>query len=1027
MAQRHTRKRRATAGRRAQTTRRAPANGAGLHAGYRLPDSALERALLSGEQGSVIESYFGEDSYQELCALAKQAASKSVRGGPRVLILPGIMGSKLGTPGKLFDDVIWIDPISIGAGRLVDLSLAHGPTKHQPLGVVLFAYLKLKLRLKLSGFDADFYPFDWRQSLDQLGDDLSKSLKDEAPEVSLVAHSMGGLVARAALARKAPNVKRLIMLGTPNFGSFAPVQAIRGTYSVVRDVAALDQRHDAAELAELIFNSFPGLYQMLPQPAKYTAVDLTDPSVWPKGGPQPNAALLKDVKRIGNSLAKADERFVLIAGVNQDTITGVKLDGAEFVYEQSFEGDGTVPLALARLENAKTYYVEESHGSLPNNGVVERAVIDLLTTGATSALPDQWSPTRRGGVRLLRESAFPQPAKRRSGEASASDVRRLLNDLASPDARDDTVSSAPSGATSTGGVPAGVLDQVVVGRRRQHRIDLKLALGGIADVEADAYLLGMFRDVAPSGAARDLDMRLDGAITEFTNRRMFNANVGEIFVVPTGRHLVRADIVVFVGLGPFDHFDDGVQRLAAENAVRTFIQTNVGDFATVLLGAGSGRDTASSLENLLAGFVRGVRDADRQHRMRSLTLCEMDPATYDVIKREVFRLSGTSLFEDVEVTLSEIEMPAPSTPPTSTRRAEPGSDPVYLIVREEKREKGSSTFRSSILTAGAKASVISESKEASRSDLDEQIASITPQTFTPAKLKTLGSALAQLVLAERVADVLPTMKDRHLVVVHDSGASQIPWETILLKDWYPAANAGLSRRYMAENLSIAKWLEQRADGKTLNILLVVNPTGDLTGAEQEGERLRKLFGSHPAISLTQRHAEQATKETLLGDFRSGKYDVVHYAGHAFFDPDHPAQSGIRCHQGKVLSGADLAGVGRLPALVFFNACEAGRIRGSVNPKAKPPSVATRIQHNVGLAEAFLRGGVANYVGTYWPVGDAAADAFANTFYSELLNGKSIGAALCSGRTAVLKLKSADWADYIHYGSFDFVMRKGSGG
>ncbi|MBI3390892.1 MAG: alpha/beta fold hydrolase [Deltaproteobacteria bacterium] len=781
MAQRHTRKRRAAIDKRAQTTRRAAASGAGLHAGYRLSDSALERALLSGEQGNLIESYFGEDSYQELCTLAKQAASKGVRGGPRVLILPGIMGSKLGTRGKLLDDVIWIDPISIGAGRLVDLSLAHGPTKHQPLGVVLFAYLKLKLRLQLNGFDADFHPFDWRQSLDQLGDELSQSLKGEAAGVSLVAHSMGGLVARAALARKAPNVKRLIMLGTPNFGSFAPVQAIRGTYSVVREVAALDRHHDAAQLAELIFNSFPGLYQMLPQPAKYTAVNLTDPSMWPKGGPQPNPALLKDVKRIGNSLAKADERFVLIAGVNQETTTGVKLDGAEFVYEQSLEGDGTVPLALAQLENTKTYFVEESHGSLPNNGAVERAVIDLLRGDATSALPDQWSPTRRGAIRLLRESAFPQPAKRRGGEASASDVRRLLSDLAAPDARDDAGSSAPSGATSSGGVPA-VFDQVVVGRRRQHRIDLKLALGGIADVEADAYLLGMFRDVAPSGAARDLDMRLDGAITEFTNRRMFNANVGEIFVVPTGRHLVRADIVVFVGLGPFDHFDDGVQRLAAENAVRTFIQTNVGDFATVLLGAGSGRDTAASLENLLAGIVRGVRDADRQHRMRSLTLCEMDPATYDVIKREVFRLSGTSLFEDVEVTLSEIEMPAPSTPPTSTRRAEPGSDPVYLIVREEKREKTKkgdmSTFRSSILTAGAKASVISESKDTSRRDLDEQIDGITPQTFNLAKLKTLGSTLAQLVLPDKVADVLPTMKDRHLVVVHDSGASQIPWERL---------------------------------------------------------------------------------------------------------------------------------------------------------------------------------------------------------------------------------------------------------
>ena len=47
----------------------------------------------------------------------------------------------------------------------------------------------------------------------------------------------------------------------------------------------------------------------------------------------------------------------------------------------------------------------------------------------------------------------------------------------------------------------------------------------------------------------------------------------------------------------------------------------------------------------------------------------------------------------------------------------------------------------------------------------------------------------------------------------------------------------------------------------------------------------------------------------------------------------------------------------------------------------------RIERAVGLAEAFLRGGVANYVGTYWPVGDAAAEAFAQVFSTELLGAQ----------------------------------------
>ena len=63
---------------------------------------------------------------------------------------------------------------------------------------------------------------------------------------------MGGLVARAALAAAGEKVSRLIMLGTPNYGSFAPAQVIRGTYDVVQKVAAADLEHDAAQLCQLV-------------------------------------------------------------------------------------------------------------------------------------------------------------------------------------------------------------------------------------------------------------------------------------------------------------------------------------------------------------------------------------------------------------------------------------------------------------------------------------------------------------------------------------------------------------------------------------------------------------------------------------------------------------------------------------------------------------------------------------------------------------------------------------------------------
>ena len=59
--------------------------------------------------------------------------------------------------------------------------------------------------------------------------------------------------------------------------------------------------------------------------------------------------------------------FHLIAGVNQNTIVGVRFKDNEFTYLTSNQGDGTVPLDFARLPGTNTYFVEESHGSLANN------------------------------------------------------------------------------------------------------------------------------------------------------------------------------------------------------------------------------------------------------------------------------------------------------------------------------------------------------------------------------------------------------------------------------------------------------------------------------------------------------------------------------------------------------------------------------------------------------------------------------------------------------------------------------------
>jgi hypothetical protein len=82
----------------------------------------------------MLEDYFGEETHRELSKLAQEASTRSVRGGPRVLIIPGIMGSKIGKKGRIFDDTIWIDPFDIATGNLADLRLNGEDTRLRALG-----------------------------------------------------------------------------------------------------------------------------------------------------------------------------------------------------------------------------------------------------------------------------------------------------------------------------------------------------------------------------------------------------------------------------------------------------------------------------------------------------------------------------------------------------------------------------------------------------------------------------------------------------------------------------------------------------------------------------------------------------------------------------------------------------------------------------------------------------------------------------------------------------------------------------
>jgi hypothetical protein len=404
-------------------------------------------------------------------------------------------------------------------------------------------------------------------------------------------------------------------------------------------------------------------------------------------------------------------------------------------------------------------------------------------------------------------------------------------------------------------------------------------------------VLGAFQGVEPSGAALAIDELMEGAITQFRQRRMFTHAVGELAFLPAMWHDVRTDHIVFAGLGPIDRFGVEIIQIAAENVARSMVHANIEEFATVLIGAGTGLEIPAALHALLCGFFAGLTDADHDQHFRAITFCENDAARYEQLRAALLELSTTEACDGTEFTFIDLP-PVPSAAPLVSRRpGVPALPPtVYLHLRGVlDATEQQLTLEAALLTSGPKATVLPAKSVVPLSKLQQHLAIIESNKFQHATLPQFGRALAKLALPDAIATAVARHRDHHLVIVHDAEASRIPWETLCIDGHIPALTSGISRRYLADQLAVAKWLEQRQEGGTLDVLLVINPTEDLDGAEREGDRVQELFSKTPGTRVVPIRGPEATKARLRQEFGSGQYDVLHYAGHAFFDPRRPSR------------------------------------------------------------------------------------------------------------------------------------------
>lgn len=282
-------------------------------------------------------------------------------------------------------------------------------------------------------------------------------------------------------------------------------------------------------------------------------------------------------------------------------------------------------------------------------------------------------------------------------------------------------------------------------------------------------------------------------------------------------------------------------------------------------------------------------------------------------------------------------------------------------------------------------------------------------------LEDIGKLLRSEFLPARIQDILKQHKGPLVINVNDP---EIPWELIHDGDEFIALRLPLGKRLRsAETARVA----QRKVKEKLRPLLVgmshtsVPGFAPLEYVELEIEKLIEAFKTNPNLDFDPARDvmlnEQATRLNFKRALGSGRYELVHFAGHTVYD-ESPDKAGLVLFD-RMFSLQDVKGSIALEnsPLVFLNSCHSGQ-EETMNVNAGYVGTYT-----LGIASSFIVGGAMACVGSTWKVLDKNGADFALGFYREALNGVNIGESIRRSKIEA-KINRADekiWASYVLYG------------
>ena len=971
-------------------------------------------------------------------------ATRSAEPRPTVFLIPGFMGSHLTAGNKR----VWVDLGNLALGGIERLAIKASGVGAEAL---VHRYYGELWEFLATNYDVVPFAYDWRKSVADAAEELAEQIglrvdqaeKDNQP-ISIIAHSMGGLVARLMIKRRPDlwrrmsrqgKISRLIMLGTPNQGSHSVPFMLTGRDSLIKKLALLDFKNSKRELLDVV-SDYPGVLELLPGHGPF---DFFSKGAWEQlldvDGKKtadwkvPFQNDLDRARKIKDELSEAPgdpERMCYVAGWAGTTPSGLRIDKDSdgdkcLVFEATRQGDGRVPWATGALAGVKTWYMSVPHGDLARDPDGFPGIRELLEEGKTALLSESPPETRDGAVEGVdfpeeRSPLFPNS--------------------------DDLLASA------LGGRREDRRDKVA------NKIQVDIVHGNLA-FASHPVMVGHYRDDSIVSAEASLDNALDGQLTRRHRLRRYPGPLNSAVVVLNERAKPQGAIVI--GLGQVGELSPGGLMQSVSGAVReyalAFAERHRKDgkpdatprfarLSTLLIGTGAG---GVEINDSVSAILRGVANANDALR----TVGGAHAVTID-------RVEFVELYEDSAIRAAHDLRKLRDDPELRDRIISVDSFRIkslrggrtrasfnegegwwqrLQIIQDDKRNR----LEFKLLTNRARAEMHIQATQ--RRLVDRFIDKVMTSAYDDPEI---GATLFEMLVPYELKQYAP--EQRNLVLVLNPDAARYPWELMRTRAHGRDDQVDVSKRPTAVDIGMVRQLQQtefRQDVVYANspfALVIGDPEtrlAELKGAQREAKAVVSLLKErrYEPIGLI---ADEARPDTIMQALHQRDYRILHLAGHGVYDErreGEPKSSWFRDVDDRIVAGmvigddllltpAEVRQMRTVPEVVFINCCHLGRIDGDHEPiPINPPRLAAN------LATAFIRMGVRAVVAAGWAVDDQLATVFAEAFYRSLLDGDMFGDAVQHARRAAFDAnpRSNTWGAYQCYGdpAFTLKMREAS--